>query len=120
MQPLSLVSGFIQQDPTVSSSIPGWYDGYNFLFRALLKSGPMVATLHRARDGRYKTIHVSAKIVYVNRDAYGDGAGAWVEIAVNRKPTKVLFWREIQTVFGENYNQKVFETENQQNELKVQ
>ena len=37
----------------------------------------------------------------------------------NRKPTQVLFLREIQTVFGENYNQRVFETENQQNELKV-
>ena len=41
------------------------------------------------------------------------------EITVNRKPTKVLFLREVQTVFGENDNQKVFETENQQNELKV-
>ena len=53
------------------------------------------------------------------RDAYGDGSGAWMEITVNRKPTKVLFLREVQTVFGENDNQKVFETENQQNELKV-
>ena len=41
------------------------------------------------------------------------------EITVNRKPTKVLFLREVQTVCGEKDNQKVFETENQQNELKV-
>ena len=41
------------------------------------------------------------------------------EITVNRKPTKVLFLREVQTVFGENNNQNVFEIENQQNELKV-
>ena len=90
------------------------------MFRALLKSAPMSATLHRARVEvnvkRFAYIQIS-NMSY--RDAYGDGAGAWLEIAVNRKPTKVLFWREIQTVFGGNYNQKVFKTENQQNELKV-
>ena len=92
----------------------------NFLFRALLKSGPMVATLHRARvEVNIKRFAYRENSNMSYRDAYGDGAGAWMEIAVNRKPTKVLFLREIQTVFGENYNQKVFETENQQNELKV-
>ena len=80
----------------------------------------MVATLHRARDEVDTKRFAYRENSYMSyRDAYGDGAGAWMEIAVNRKPTKVLFLREIQTVFGENYNQKVFETENQQNELKV-
>ena len=60
----------------------------------------MVATLHRARVEvnikRSADMHNS----YMSyRDAYGDGTGAWMEIAVNRKPTKVLFLREIQTVF---------------------
>ena len=55
----------------------------------------MVATLHRARDE--VNIKRSADIQNSNmsyRDAYGDGAGAWMEIAVNRKPTKVLFFKQ--------------------------
>ena len=80
----------------------------------------MVATLHRARDEVDTKGFAYRENSYMSyRDAYDDGAGAWMEIAVNRKPTKVLFWREIQTVFGGNCNQKVFETENYQNELKV-
>ena len=80
----------------------------------------MASTLHTVRDEvdtkRWADMHIS----YISyRDAYGDGTGAWMEIAVNRKPMKVLFLREIQTVFWENYNQKVFETKNRQNELKA-
>ena len=80
----------------------------------------MVATLHRARDEVDIKRFAYRQNSYMScRDAYGDGAGAWVEIPVNRKPTKVLFLREVQIVFGENDNQKVPATENQQNELKV-
>ena len=83
------------------------------MLRATLKTDPIVSTLHRARDEVHTKKFAYRQNSYMSyRDAYGDGAGAWMEIAVNRKPTKVLFWREIQTVFGENYNQKVFETEN--------
>ena len=80
----------------------------------------MVSTLHSARDEVDKKRFAYRENSYISyRDAYGDGTGAWMETAVNRKPTKVLFLREIQTVFGENYNQKVFETKSRQNELKV-
>ena len=80
----------------------------------------MVAIQHRARDEVDTKRFAYRENSYISyRDAYGDGSGAWMEITVNRKPTKVLFLREVQTVFGENDNHKVFETENQQNELKV-
>ena len=80
----------------------------------------MVATLHRDRVEviiKRSALIQNSDMSY--RDAYGDGSDAGMEIPVNRKPTKVLFLREVQIVFGENDNQKVFETENQQNELKV-
>ena len=40
------------------------YKQFHFLFRALLKTGPMVATLHRARDEVGKMIRVSGKFVF--------------------------------------------------------
>ena len=80
----------------------------------------MVATLHRARDEvdikRFAYREIS-NMAY--RDIYVADPVPGSQITVNRKPTKVLFLREVQTVFGENDNQKVSETENHQNELKV-
>ena len=80
----------------------------------------MVAILHRARDEvdikRFAYREIS-NMAY--RDIYVADPVPGSQITVNRKPTKVLFLREVQTVCGEKDNQKVFETENQQNELKV-
>ena len=80
----------------------------------------MVATLHRDRVEviiKRSALIQNSDISY--RVVYGVDSDTGMEIAVNRKPTKVLFLREVQIVFGENDNQKVSATENQQNELKV-
>ena len=61
----------------------------------------MVATLHRDRVEviiKRSALIQNSDMSY--RDAYGDRSDAGTEIPVNRKPTKVLFLREVQIVFG--------------------